>query len=108
MKLSATSHVARNSGEFSRNSSNDCIPLIIKQYENGSFTSKYLQAELKKKLILSESRGFGLSLNNNNPGRIVIIGGGTGLNPYYDLIDLLFKDLLIKSNHKFSSTLKNN
>ncbi len=40
---------------------------------------------------MSEQRGFGLALDNLNSKNIVIFAGGTGLYPYSDLIDLLYK-----------------
>jgi hypothetical protein len=44
-----------------------------------------------KKIVLSEQRGFGLALNLPHTKNIVIFAGGTGLYPYSDLIDLLYK-----------------
>jgi len=32
------------------------------------------------------------------PGKIIIVAGGTGLYPFSDLIDLLFKSVLIHTN----------
>lgn len=48
-------------------------------------------------LKLSTSKGRGLELDEVS-GTIVLVGGGTGINPYCDLIDLLFKDHLMGSN----------
>jgi hypothetical protein len=50
----------------------------------------------EKNLHLSSERGFGLSLGSLDPGRVVIVIGGTGIYPFCDLIDLLFKDCLRK------------
>lgn len=50
----------------------------------------------EKTLHLSSERGFGLSLASLDPGRVVIAIGGTGIYPFSDLIDLLFKDCLRK------------
>lgn len=49
---------------------------------------------------MTKPRGRGLALqdlvNENKPHNIYLFSGGTGLNVYVDLIDLLFKDLLMK------------
>ena len=82
------------------------LPLLIKKYEKGSFTSKNITPENHKVMTLSRNRGFGLNLQNVSMGRVVIFGGGTGVNPFCDLIDLLYKDMLIKSNHPLSATVK--
>lgn len=42
-------------------------------------------------LVLSEPKGEGLQLASAKPGKIIIVTGGTGLYPFSDLIDLLFK-----------------
>ena len=35
--------------------------------------------------------GRGLALHEVKPGIVLMLAAGTGLNPYCDLIDLLFK-----------------
>ena len=57
-------------------------------------------------MVISRNRGLGLSLQTMRMGDIVVIAGGTGINPFCDLIDLLFKDMVISSNHTLSSTIK--
>jgi acetylornithine/succinyldiaminopimelate/putrescine aminotransferase len=51
-----------------------------------------------KKLQLSTQRGQGLKLYNLTPGKVVAFLGGTGIVPFGDLIDLLFKAVLIQTN----------
>jgi hypothetical protein len=46
--------------------------------------------------LLSEPQGEGLQLSSAKPGKIIIVAGGTGIYPFSDLIDLLFKELLIR------------
>lgn len=82
------------------------IPLLVKKYKDGEFTSKYVSSENKKKMILSQNRGFGLNLQEKNAGQIVIFSGGTGVHPFYDLIDLVYKSILINKKHKLSPTIK--
>ena len=72
------------------------MPLFIKKYSDGLFTSKYIVPDFKGRLILSGNRGFGLSLGSTVPGDIILFAAGTGLYPFSDLIDLLFKSLLVK------------
>ena len=44
-----------------------------------------------KKILISQSKGEGLQLASTMPGRIIMVVGGTGLFPFSDLIDLLYK-----------------
>lgn len=71
------------------------MKLLIKEYDNGKLTTKLVQ-EKYKNLKLSTSRGEGLKLGEIKEGKIVIVSGGTGFFPFCDLVDLLFKQLLIK------------
>jgi hypothetical protein len=75
---STTSHIA--------------IPLLIKKYVKGSFTSDFLTTHRYSKSIkISKPRGRGFGLSELPNGGIVLLAGGTGLNPFCDIIDLLFK-----------------
>lgn len=65
--------------------------MLIKKYHNGDFTSKFLEGSFLGKVSISKPRGRGLSLNEMMPGHIIFFAGGTGINPFCDLIDLLFK-----------------
>lgn len=79
--------------------SGDYLPIMLKVYEGGKFTSQLLSNNLGKiDFELSQQKGLGLELENTKPGKIVIVAGGTGLFPFSDLIDLLFKDAFIKNN----------
>ena len=72
---------------------------MLKVYEGGKFTSQLLNNNLgKTDFELSFQKGLGLELETTNPGKIIIVAGGTGLFPFSDLIDLLFKDAFIKNN----------
>lgn len=74
------------------------LPLMVKVYRDGKFTSKYF-IDNNEEMNISRNRGLGLSLHTKRMGNIVVFAGGTGINPFCDLIDLLFKDMLIYSNH---------
>lgn len=39
-----------------------------------------------------------MKLHNLKPGKVIIVAGGTGLYPFCDLLDLLFKDNLVERN----------
>lgn len=54
-------------------------------------------------MYLSEAKGFGLELETLKEGTVILIGGGTGINPYLDLIDLLFKQQLIEKEPSLAS-----
>ncbi len=72
---------------------------MLKVYEGGKFTSQLLNNKLgKTDFELSLQKGLGLELETTNPGKIIVVAGGTGLFPFSDLIDLLFKDAFIKNN----------
>ena len=63
---------------------------MLKLYEDGRFTKDFTK-KIDQKMIVTEAKGRGLALNEVAKGTVVLIGGGTGLYPYCDLIDLLFK-----------------
>lgn len=76
---------------------------MFKVYSNGKLTSSLLTSLRTKadqtKLQLSSPKGLGLELATTKSGRIIIVAGGTGLFPFSDLIDLLYKSVLINENH---------
>jgi NAD(P)H-flavin reductase len=67
-------------------------------YENGTLPNFIIEKKIQN-LKLSCPKGFGLGLKDLNRGTIIIIAGGTGMYPFSDLIDLLYKDYLIKSGN---------
>ena len=75
------------------------IPLMIKKYKGGQFTTAFLRDDFEGTVHVSRSRGRGLSLQDMPDGRIVLMAGGTGLFPFCDLIDLLYKSFLIENKH---------
>jgi len=54
---------------------------------------------------LSCPRGRGIELEDTKAGRVIVVAGGTGLFPFSDLIDLLFKDQAVKEGNKLSQEL---
>lgn len=85
---------------------------MLKVYEGGKFTSQLLNNNLgKTDFELSQQKGLGLELETTNPGKIIVVAGGTGLFPFSDLIDLLFKDAFIKNNstnNRIADSIYNN
>lgn len=82
------------------------LPLLIKKYSDGRLTSLFLSYNFKmKSIIVSQPRGLGLCLNGINSKNIVIYAGGTGLYPYSDLIDLLFKAKIVEEGHELSNII---
>jgi hypothetical protein len=49
-----------------------------------------------------------MSLNEMPKGKIIMFAGGTGLHPYCDLIDLVYKEMLVSQNSQFSSKIIKN
>lgn len=49
-------------------------------------------AKKELELFLSCEKGLGLGLREISAGKVLIVAGGTGLLPFSDIIDLIFKD----------------
>ena len=49
---------------------------------------------------MSRSLGAGLALQEKKPGKIIILAGGTGIYPFIDTIDVLYKRYLVSINHE--------
>jgi NAD(P)H-flavin reductase len=65
--------------------------LVIKKYQTGEFTSK-LFSDLPMAHILSKPMGQGLGFDKlREGGKVILISGGTGILPFCDFIDILFK-----------------
>jgi NAD(P)H-flavin reductase len=47
---------------------------------------------------LSKEKGLGLQLESLSSQKIGIVAGGTGLFPFYDILDLFFKSELMETN----------
>ena len=72
---------------------------MLKIYNDGKFTSKLVEPQIYgTSFELSQPKGLGIELELTKPGKIVVVAGGTGLFPFSDLIDLLFKETFIKNN----------
>lgn len=68
----------------------------MKQYKTGAFTSRLLSSfNHQESIQISPPLGRGLDIDKLQPGRIVIFAGGTGIFPFIDLIDILFKTIVI-------------
>ena len=67
---------------------------MMKIYSNGKFTSQLKGASFKNnlQLRLSIPLGRGLEIAETQPGKIIIVAGGTGIFPFSDLIDLVYKE----------------
>lgn len=52
--------------------------------------------------------GRGLFLHEVPPGIVLMLAAGTGINPFCDLIDLVFKESLILERHPLSGELTKN
>ena len=79
---------------------------MLKIYNDGKLTSAIRGAGfLNINVKFSAPRGRGLQLDETKPGRIIVLAGGTGLYPFCDIIDLLYKDYMIKKKHKMSNQL---
>ena len=76
---------------------------MLKVYKDGKMTAALKAANFRFfDIKVSKPRGRGLELDMTQPGRIVVVAGGTGLFPFSDIIDLLFKAQVIQERHKMS------
>ncbi len=80
------------------------VPILFKQYDNGKFTDSIVKAPVRN-LFLSSPKGEGLQFSHLKPGKVVIVAGGTGIYPFADLIDLLFKDEIMKQEPSLAETI---
>jgi NAD(P)H-flavin reductase len=87
----------KQTGESERRLYYSYLPLLVKMYPSGNLTRKLITGD-SSKLQLSSLRGEGLRLAETAPGKVIVVAGGTGLFPFSDLINLLFKSTLIKAN----------
>jgi len=71
----------------------------MKKYENGTLTSQFFD-NIPTTLQISAPRGEGLRMSQLKKGHIIIVAGGTGLYPFSDLIDLLFKTYLLLNRNE--------
>ena len=67
------------------------MPLLMKKYPKSSFTSRFLDSAFKGEVTISKPLGRGLSLHEMPPGELIFFAGGTGINPFCDVIDIMFK-----------------
>ena len=82
------------------------IPLLIKLYDDGHFTPDFIKQDVKGPVVISKPRGRGLSLHDLPPGRIILMAGGTGIYPFSDTIDLLYKTSLVEAGNSEASAIK--
>jgi NAD(P)H-flavin reductase len=80
--------------------------MMLKVYKGGKLTEPLQACNFSDARIkFSIPRGSGLELDATRSGRIVVVAGGTGLFPFSDLIDLLYKTHLIEKGHEDSQSL---
>ena len=75
------------------------MPLLIKRYDDGFFTSDMISEKFQGTIRVSRSLGAGLALQEKKPGKIIILAGGTGIYPFIDTIDVLYKKVLFDTDH---------
>ena len=75
--------------------------MMMKVYKDGKLTSALKTAGFVNMSVkFSCPRGRGLELDDTKAGKIVVVAGGTGLFPFSDIIDLLFKTQIIQKGHQ--------
>lgn len=72
------------------------IPIMFKKYDTGMLTPILFNLKPNSQIIVSNQRGVGMRLDTIESGNIIFAAGGTGLCPYMDLIDLLYKYQIAK------------
>ena len=85
-------------GDISENvtaGGDNLIPMVFKRYSDGRLTKDLVDrivAQQAVDLSLSCEKGLGLGLRDITAGKVLIVAGGTGILPFSDIIDLVFKD----------------
>jgi len=70
----------------------------MKVYSQGNLPKMIVEGKAERlQLSPCKGQGLGTMLSKIKAGTLLIISGGTGINPFCDLIDLLYKDYLLKS-----------
>lgn len=70
------------------------IPIMFKTYGGGKFTEGIVKGPVEK-VVISQSKGEGLQIAHTKPGKVILVAGGTGIYPFSDFIDLLYKEQLM-------------
>lgn len=81
----------RNSSEVQLRTTS--VPLIIKRYPEPEtrFTNQLYTTRNHEGYIIEGPKGRGMCLEKVPDGNVVVVAGGTGLFPFLDLVDELFK-----------------
>jgi len=73
------------------------LTLVIKDYKiKGGISSIINQLEIDGSIMIRGNYGLGLNLNDSSEGQYVIICAGTGLFPFLDLFDFMFRKCKLK------------
>lgn len=73
----------------------DYLPAVIKQYPGKTALSRVIVESQEGAVFnIAGPIGRGLEIPEHFDGRVVMIAAGTGILPFVDLLDLLFKKLL--------------
>lgn len=66
--------------------------MVIKKYKKGELTSRLFVSKFNGEIIVSTPMGAGMNYQDlNENSKVILVCGGTGILPFCDLIDLLFK-----------------
>lgn len=66
------------------------LPLLIKKYSGNTFTSRLFDNP-NQNMSITGLKGRGLGIERLNKGKVFLLVAGTGLFPFLDLLDVLFK-----------------
>ena len=87
------------------NHQNHFLPLLIKKYDDGYFTSEFISSNFNAAIKVSCAKGEGLALQEKKIGKVIILAGGTGIYPFIDTIDILYKKTLVDQNHSMKKRI---
>ena len=91
--------------EIPQSDKDECLPLLIKKYDDGYFTSDLISPQFNGSVSVTRSKGLGLALQEKKPGKIILMAGGTGIYPFIDTIDILYKKALVDQNHSMKQKI---
>ena len=80
---------------------------MIKKYNNGALTSRLIVDDFEGEIVLSKPMGEGMKYHElAHSGKVILVCGGTGLFPFCDFIDILFKRVKILEKTSFEDMIK--
>ncbi|EAR87476.1 cytochrome b5-like heme/steroid-binding domain protein (macronuclear) [Tetrahymena thermophila SB210] len=89
--------VSLNHEKLNELKEDNLFPMVIKKYPSDKGFSQHLHENTQDAYYIRGPYSRGLELSAKSEGEHLFICGGTGVLPFYDLLDYLFKYMIYKS-----------